>query len=894
MDGNGRRRLGIAVLGLCLIAAIGGPARASDANQPLVFAHYMVCFTLDLEWCKREIRIARQAGLDGFALDFGEWGGWNAKEKRFEPTRYVPNAEVMFEAARQIGPDFKLLLTPEYSVQPVEQNVRDMVRRFYKHPNVLRRDGNMVLSSYGAGGNYLPILNDLRKEGYKVSFLPFTGLGRFEMSLSFASALRMLTENPQFLGIWRFICDDSPRGMLLHNANAARACQWLGKLYMAGIAFNYYSANVRDLRGVAGYGAVWEGIIRDGADWVEIVTWNDYNEDTNLMHYKWKRGWSRPLYNRDGSYLDATRYYVQWFKTKQPPTITQDKVYFAYRDRSRWLSKMWDPKAGQWVDMLYKQYPFDQYHDDVLDRVYVTTFLTAPAELTVELGGKVKTFKQPAGVALAELPMRPGVPHIVLRRGGEKLVDVVGRRSIVREATRENAKAYEKRGLARLWAGAAAAGKAKRLEAESGKLTEGAKVVSAGGRKGVRNARTHGSGFTVPAGGLKPGMYNVRVIYSHQDPNGMDARLTLVAEGFAPHGKGPEPYYIPVWLPPTREGKFATASFFWTLFEDVNGLSLNWYAGSDMISRQPPKTPKPEWSDHGTPIVDAIELVAVDPAQATPARTQPWPMMVALPGGKFVMGGKGGEPDELPAHNVKLSPFAIARCEVTNAEYERFDPGHRRYRDGYSWRSGEPVIYVCWADAARYCDWLSKQAGLKPYYGMDLSSRSRDDQAKIDPTADGFRLPTEAQWEYAATGRGEGRKYPWGNGPPVAGKQGNFELDKSLSIDPRLQAQQAQGVVVVGSFPAGASRDGVMDLAGNVAEWCDDWYHPYTADGQTDPDIQKESHSRVIRGGSWGYYGHSQRSRDREFNSQKYPGYIYVGFRVALPEAGLKKLRARR
>lgn len=86
--------------------------------------------------------------------------------------------------------------------------------------------------------------------------------------------------------------------------------------------------------------------------------------------------------------------------------------------------------------------------------------------------------------------------------------------------------------------------------------------------------------------------------------------------------------------------------------------------------------------------------------------------------------------------------------------------------------------------------------------------------------------------------------------------------------------------------PNAMRRDGVMDLAGNVAEWCGDWYQLYSAGEQTDPLETRESHSRVIRGGSWGYYGCSQRSRDREFNSRGYPGYIYIGFRVALPEAG--------
>lgn len=114
--------------------------------------------------------------------------------------------------------------------------------------------------------------------------------------------------------------------------------------------------------------------------------------------------------------------------------------------------------------------------------------------------------------------------------------------------------------------------------------------------------------------------------------------------------------------------------------------------------------------------------------------------------------------------------------------------------------------------------------------------------------------------------------------------------------------------MVVGSYPAGASRDGVMDLAGNVAEWCSDWYHPYASTdaaatsppaaaveaapglSQADPCNQTPSHSRVIRGGSWGYHSFSQRAADREFNNQRYPGYIYVGFRLAIGEAGHRKL----
>ena len=209
------------------------------------------------------------------------------------------------------------------------------------------------------------------------------------------------------------------------------------------------------------------------------------------------------------------------------------------------------------------------------------------------------------------------------------------------------------------------------------------------------------------------------------------------------------------------------------------------------------------------------------------------------------------------------------------------DPNHRQFRDGYSWRNRDPVIYVSWPDAAKYCNALSKAQGLTPAY----------DEKTWDLTAgaSGYRLPTEAQWEYAATGRGEGRKYPWGNDPPSGRLANVSELPSTQPVAP-LRSDAGGGVTVVGSYPAGASRDGLMDMSGNVCQWCQDWLNPYSAADQNDPVSNTASNFRAIRGGSWGYYGGTQRARAREFNNPNYPGYIYVGFRVALPEAGYKKL----
>ena len=407
------------------------PAETKEPGRHFVFAHYMTCFALDVPFCKQEIRIAQAHGLDGFAMDFGAWLDGNLK-----PSGYVQNMDNMFEAAKQLNTGFKLLLTPEYSVQPVDFSVEHMVNRYYEHPNAMRHNGAFCLSSYGmGGGSYNAPLTKLKAQGKKIFFIPLSGVGRYEMSESVENGLR-LCEEPHVGGIWHFGCDDSPWGLINVNANLRRAAVRADKLYMAGIAVHYNSANVRDMQGLRGYGAIWEGIIRDNADWTEIVTWNDYNEDTNLMHYKWKRDWDKATYNRDGSYLDATAYYISCYKTGAPPPIKQDKVFFAYRDRSRWAIKVWNPEKKAWRIHTLGKWPFTQIHDDVLDKVYFSAFLTAPARLTVTVGGKPQGFDLPAGLTHGDVAMAAGVPRFVLDRGGKEVLDVVGRRFDHRQGNR--------------------------------------------------------------------------------------------------------------------------------------------------------------------------------------------------------------------------------------------------------------------------------------------------------------------------------------------------------------------------------------------------------------------------------------------------------------------------
>lgn len=874
--------IGFFVCTITLLFALSSAANGSlaQSDRHLVFAHYMTCFGNSVEFYKQEIELAQRHGIDGFALNCGEWLQTDAATGATKDGPYVKSAERMYEAAKELNSGFKLFFSADNAgIKNMPLHMGDMVKRFANHPNQFRVGNKIVISAWGGRvETYGEAINAIKASGYDVCFVPFFYSEKCSMLWSPEVVSRFFEGQPHMDGIYSFATDGTPTDLIIENAAGARVAQSLDKIFMAGASPALNSPNLRDYRGLEGYGAIWNGIIRDDADWVEIVTWSDYNEDTNLMPYRWPGGANREYYDRDEAPLDATGYYSAWYKTGQPPSITQDKVYVGYRSRPHDMHKAWSERKNDWVDLTSDTNPYDQIHDDVQDFVYVTTFLTAPADVTVRLGKTTHTYALPAGIGHAAAPLAPGVPRISLTRGKDHkpVIEFSGRKEIIAEPTKENSEVGFH--LAnRTWISGAAAGTGTLLEAHAGALTAGAAVVNIGGHQCVRNAEQDGSGFDLTVHNLETATYNIRVTYTN--PSGREARLTLMADGPARDEKE-FPYYIPLFLPPTANGQFATVSFFWSLYTATTHLSVKWLPGTEWGK------PRPAGNDIGNIPIEAIELVKVDPLVATPARPASYPILVDVPGGTFTMGSTRGAADEQPSHKVTVSPFAIGKFEITNDEYERFDPLHRKIRDSYSWRGREPVIYVSWSDAARYCNWLSAQEGLTPSYRQeDVGGVKR---WVVDMAAEGFRLPTEAEWEYVASGRGEGRTYPWGGDAPDT-TRGNIN-PAALAVTANIPSNPGGGTMVVGTYPAGASRDGVLDMAGNVAEWCSDWFNPYTPDASTNPCNQTPSPYRSIRGGSWGYYGLSQRCADREYNAEGFGGYIYIGFRVVLPEKGRLKL----
>jgi len=250
----------------------------------------------------------------------------------------------------------------------------------------------------------------------------------------------------------------------------------------------------------------------------------------------------------------------------------------------------------------------------------------------------------------------------------------------------------------------------------------------------------------------------------------------------------------------------------------------------------------------------------------TATQAQPVDTFVNSLGMKFVriepdsfrMGQQeGGDWDERPIHPVTISKsFFMAITEVTNAQYEQFDPKHREFRGklGYSKQDDEAVVFVSWHEADNFCQWLSQKEGKS------------------------YRLPTEAEWEYVCRA-GTTTAYHTGDSLP---EEFHKNIGMSWFPDPARSRKGAEPVpLVVAQTPP--NPWGLFDMHGNVEEWCYDWYGPYEQTAQTDPIGRVDGDFKVTRGGSHGTEISFLRSANRLATLPDDKSWL-IGFRVILGE----------
>ena len=260
-------------------------------------------------------------------------------------------------------------------------------------------------------------------------------------------------------------------------------------------------------------------------------------------------------------------------------------------------------------------------------------------------------------------------------------------------------------------------------------------------------------------------------------------------------------------------------------------------------------------------------------------------MKLIMPG-SFVMGTPRRSQGRLSNENERLveitKPFYIGTKEVTNNEFRAFKPKHTSGAEMFRELSNgmHPTVMVSWSDAAAYCNWLSGKESLVPAY------ENIDGQYKLKkPMTNGYRLPTEAEWEWVSRyngGAGE-QRYPWGDSMPPIEESGNYADESTESLLTNVLGDYWDGYPV--TAPSGrfyTNMIGIYDLGGNVAEWVSDYYAVPTRQlrvVERDPLGPIEGTARVIKGSSWRDSSLTKlRFAYRDYGTQ---GRLDVGFRIA-------------
>ncbi len=267
--------------------------------------------------------------------------------------------------------------------------------------------------------------------------------------------------------------------------------------------------------------------------------------------------------------------------------------------------------------------------------------------------------------------------------------------------------------------------------------------------------------------------------------------------------------------------------------------------------------------------------------------------MVYVQGGTFQMGSEIGNSDEMPVHTVMVNGFYMGKYDVTVAQFKQFidktgymtdadklggsyfwDKLKSKYelKSEVNWRCdakgnirpeseyGHPVIHVSWNDANEFCNWMTEKTGNK------------------------YRLPTEAEWEYAAGNGWKHTKYSWGNDGPCGKKGGNI-ADESAKKEFKhwtIFDGFEDGYIYTAPVGSYSPNDfGLYDMTGNVWEWCNDWYSGdfYKKSSVNNPENTEPQSGRVLRGGSWSSLPFYCRVAGRS-NGWPHDRTSFMGFRI--------------
>jgi formylglycine-generating enzyme required for sulfatase activity len=290
----------------------------------------------------------------------------------------------------------------------------------------------------------------------------------------------------------------------------------------------------------------------------------------------------------------------------------------------------------------------------------------------------------------------------------------------------------------------------------------------------------------------------------------------------------------------------------------------------------------------------AKQVLKNPPATETPKPPDP-PGFAIIPAGEFTMGDALDGTELVPQHKVYVGAFYMQKTEVTKALWDEvrawgLKHGYPDLVGGEGKAADHPAQLVSWYNVVKWCNAKSEKEGIIPCYYTDAAQKEVYRSDDSDPgeltvkwNAKGYRLPTSAEWEKAARGGLEGKRFPWGD--TMSHSEANFNnawkesyQTGTTGFHPAYKTGDVPYTSPVGSFAANGY--GLYDLAGNVWEWCWDWYGNDSTAVQADPRGPASGKGRVFRGGAWDYYAFYCRTAVARSNGPANAS-CRIGFRLA-------------
>lgn len=346
-----------------------------------------------------EVRRAVALGIDGFTYDILSSTG----------THWM-RLGMLLDAAKRVDPGFHIVLMPDMTSAfsgtdaAARTEIVTAMKSVASHPSVYRlADGKVVISPFGADKRsaswWSSVVGDLKAAGVEVALLPL-------YVSPWEAATKTLAATVPLYGTSTW----GPRTVAgaLGLADAAKKAHDLGLVWMAPVAPQ--DSRPKDLiftepTNSKAFRTLWDSAIAGDADWVQLITWNDYSEDSEIA----------PSSQIHGAFYDLTAYYTTWFKTGVQPTIARDALFYFHRVQDMSIAP----------DLTKQKNAYMPVNGAApVNEIELVAFLTAPGTLEIEIGGKVQKADVPAGIQTLRAPIAAGSPKFSLIRSGTTVVSV--------------------------------------------------------------------------------------------------------------------------------------------------------------------------------------------------------------------------------------------------------------------------------------------------------------------------------------------------------------------------------------------------------------------------------------------------------------------------------------